>query len=71
MFFTDKPVVDFESAKTANTQMFGRYFHAMLSKGIYLGPSQFETLFVSAAIKDKHIDKILKAHKESLKGLVL
>lgn len=71
MFFTDKPVVDFESAKTANTQMFGRYFHAMLDKGIYLGPSQFETLFVSAAIKDKHIDKILKAHKESLKGLVL
>lgn len=71
LFFTDTPVVDFESAKTSNTQMFGRYFHAMLNKGIYLAPSQYETLFISAAIKEKHIKKILKAHQESIKGLVL
>jgi glutamate-1-semialdehyde 2,1-aminomutase len=38
----------------------------MLAKGVYLAPSQFESLFLSLALKDEHIEKIIKAHEESL-----
>lgn len=49
VFFTKEAVVDYESAKTADTDRFARFFHGMLDSGIYLGPSQFEAAFVSAA----------------------
>ena len=49
LFFTDKEVVDFKTAVTSDTNLFGKYFHNMLKKGIYLAPSQFEALFVSTA----------------------
>src|SRR5690606_40224778 len=45
LFFTDRPVTDFETAKTSDTALFGKYFHAMLNEGVYLAPSQFESLF--------------------------
>lgn len=67
LFFTDKEVHDFETAKTCDTEKFGKYFRAMLDRGIYLAPSQFEALFVSDAIDDIEIDKIVKANYESLK----
>ncbi|GAB2488911.1 glutamate-1-semialdehyde 2,1-aminomutase [Algoriphagus taiwanensis] len=66
LFFTDSPVVDFESAKKSDTALFGRYFQAMLKRGVYLAPSQFESLFLSTALTDELIEKILSAHKESL-----
>lgn len=66
LFFTDKPVFDFESAKTADTALFGKYFQAMLKRGVYLAPSQFESLFLSTALKDELIDQILSAHKEAI-----
>lgn len=66
LFFTDKPVFDFESAKTSDTALFGKYFQAMLKRGVYLAPSQFETLFLSTALKDELIDQILVAHKEAI-----
>ena len=69
LFFTDKKVVDFETAKSADTILFGKYFNAMLKRGIYLAPSQFESLFLSAALKQGHIKQILKASKESLKEI--
>jgi glutamate-1-semialdehyde 2,1-aminomutase len=47
-FFTDGPVTDWESAKRSDTARFGRFFRAMLERGIYLAPSQFEAAFVSA-----------------------
>jgi glutamate-1-semialdehyde 2,1-aminomutase len=65
-FFTDQPVFDFNSAKTADTTLFGKYFQAMLKRGVYLAPSQFESLFLSTALKDELIDKILVAHKEAM-----
>lgn len=49
LFFTDQPVTDFTSAKRSDADRFNRYFHAMLSGGIYIPPSQFEANFVSAA----------------------
>ncbi len=66
LFFTDKKVTDLETAKTTDTALFGKYFQAMLKRGIYLAPSQFESLFLSTALKSKHIKSILSAHKKSI-----
>ena len=66
IFFTDKNVTDLESAKTSNTEKFAKYFQSMLHKGIYLAPSQYETLFVSTAIEKEHIEKIVQANLEAL-----
>lgn len=70
LFFTDKKVVDFATAKTSDTALFARYFQAMLKRGIYLAPSQFESLFISTAISDEIVEKILKANEEALKECV-
>lgn len=66
VFFTDQKVIDFDSAKTSNTAMFARYFQAMSSQGIYLAPSQFEAMFVSAALTEDVISKILEANRSAL-----
>ncbi|PWK26853.1 glutamate-1-semialdehyde 2,1-aminomutase [Arcicella aurantiaca] len=70
LFFTDKPVNNFEDAKTSDTALFGRYFQAMLKRGIYLAPSQYEAMFLSTALTDEHIQTILDANLESLKEVV-
>lgn len=69
MFFTEQPVNDFKSALTSNTELYGKYFHEMLNRGIYLAPAQFEALFVSTAHTKEDLDKTIKAHKESLAQL--
>lgn len=66
IFFTDKPVYDFESAKTSDTALFGRYFNGMLQRGVYLAPSQYEALFVSTAITDELAEQYVKANFEAL-----
>ena len=60
-FFTDQPVTDWESAKRSDTQAFGRFFHWMLDRGIYLAPSQFEAGFVSAAHTEDDIRRTADA----------
>ena len=70
LFFTDQPVTDFPSAKSSDLPLFGRYFHAMLDRGIYMGPSQFESMFLSTALEDKHLDTIIAANEESLKEIL-
>ncbi|WP_114781502.1 glutamate-1-semialdehyde 2,1-aminomutase [Botryobacter ruber] len=67
IFFTQQPVVDFASAKTSDTALFGRYFNSMLSKGIYLAPSQYEALFVSTAITDELVSEYLQTNLQALK----
>ncbi|KAA3438592.1 glutamate-1-semialdehyde 2,1-aminomutase [Rufibacter hautae] len=69
VFFTEEPVTDFASAKTSDLELFGRYFHQMLQRGIYLAPSQFETLFVSSAITDDLAEAYLAANREALQAL--
>ncbi|MDJ1495485.1 glutamate-1-semialdehyde 2,1-aminomutase [Cytophagaceae bacterium DM2B3-1] len=71
IFFTDKPVYDFESAKQSDLQLFAKYFQAMLKRGLYLAPSQFESLFVSTALTNEHIDTIIKANYESLEEILV
>lgn len=69
LFFTDKHVFDFDTAKTSDTKQFASYFQSMLKRGIYLAPSQYEAMFVSTAIEKTHVDRILSASKASLKEL--
>ena len=60
-FFTDGPVVDLTSAKRSDTARYARFFHAMLDRGVYLAPSQFEAGFLSLAHDDAAIDRSLAA----------
>jgi glutamate-1-semialdehyde 2,1-aminomutase len=67
-FFTDGPVTDWESAKRSDTARFGRFFRAMLERGIYLAPSQFEAAFVSAAHTEEDIAKTIEAAEEAFQA---
>ncbi|MCF8076468.1 MAG: glutamate-1-semialdehyde 2,1-aminomutase [Desulfotignum sp.] len=62
-FFTDRPVVDFQDAKTSDLDRFAAFYRGMLTKGIYLAPSQFEACFVSLAHTKKDIDDTIAAAK--------
>src|SRR5262249_29741131 len=66
LFFIPDPVIDYESAKKCDTSRFGRFFWAMMDRGIYLPCSQFEAAFVSIMHADKHIDQTLDAAREAL-----
>lgn len=68
IFFTDKEVTDYTSAKTSDTAEFAKYFNHMLSRGNYFGPSQFESIFVSAAHTKENIDKTLTDMREYFIG---
>ncbi len=69
LFFTDKLVYDFTTAKTSDTKLFGLYFQKMLEEGIYLAPSQFETLFVSTSITEEYAERIIQANYKVLKEI--
>ncbi len=58
-FFRDEPVTNFDEAKTADTALFKRFFHAARARGVYLAPSAFEAGFMSAAHGDAEIDTTL------------
>lgn len=70
LFMTDRPVTNFTEAKSSDLPLFGRYFHAMLRRGVYLAPSQFESLFVSVALTDDLIDEVIQASEDSLAEIV-
>jgi glutamate-1-semialdehyde 2,1-aminomutase len=61
LFFTKSEVVDFNSASSSDTKLFAKFFNGMLSKGIYLPPSQFEAWFVSSTHDTIAIEKTLDA----------
>lgn len=63
--FTGLPVTDQATAKQCDTKRFAKFFHAMLDRGVYLPPSQFECLFVSAAHTDEEIDRTIEAAREA------
>jgi glutamate-1-semialdehyde 2,1-aminomutase len=67
-FFTEGPVTDWESAKRSDTARFGRFFRAMLERGVYMAPSQFEAAFVSAAHTEEDIVKTIEAAKEAFEA---
>ncbi len=69
LFFTDIPVRNFEDAKTCNLDRFTAYYQGMLSRGVYLAPSQFEAGFVSLAHSEADIDATIAAAGEVMAGL--
>ena len=66
LFFTDKQVNNFDDAKTSDLELFKKYFHGLLEKGVYIAPSQYETLFISNALNNEDIDHITQAVEEVL-----
>jgi glutamate-1-semialdehyde 2,1-aminomutase len=67
-FFTTEPVRDFQSALTADTGAYGRFFREMLARGVYPPPSQFEAWFLSGAHTARDVEKTIKAAREAMKA---
>jgi glutamate-1-semialdehyde 2,1-aminomutase len=68
-FFCAGPVTDWPSAKRSDTARFGRFFHAMLDRGVYLPPAQFEALFLSLAHTEEDVDRTVVAAAEAFATL--
>ncbi len=69
IFFTDKKVGDYDSAKTQDTLLFSKFFHGLLGEGIYISPSGFEANFLSISHDDSDLEKTLKAIHKVLKEI--
>jgi len=67
--FSERPVTDFASAASADTQTFNNFFHGMLKRGVYLPPSAFESWFVCNSLTKEDIDYTINAAKESLQEI--
>ena len=69
-FFNPGPVTSLAQVEQSDTAIYGRYFHALLDRGVYIAPSQFEAGFVSIAHTDADIDRAIEAVGEALAALV-
>ncbi|WP_461828911.1 glutamate-1-semialdehyde 2,1-aminomutase [Aquifex sp.] len=69
VFFTDKEVKDFETAKSSDTELFAKFFRALLEEGVLIPPSQFEAWFLTTAHEDEDIDEALDKIREAVKKL--
>jgi glutamate-1-semialdehyde 2,1-aminomutase len=65
-FFQDGPVRNYEDAKKSDTARFGRFFHALLERGIYFPPSQYEALFISAVHTPEELTATVAAIREAV-----
>ncbi|MGO8951583.1 MAG: aminotransferase class III-fold pyridoxal phosphate-dependent enzyme, partial [Ktedonobacterales bacterium] len=65
-FFNEAPVTNYAEAKTSDTSRYARFFHALLERGIYLAPSQFESAFVSSSHNARIVEETLAAAGEAL-----
>jgi glutamate-1-semialdehyde 2,1-aminomutase len=68
-FFTERPVRDYASATSANTDLYARFFREMLARNVYPPPSQFEAWFLSAAHTVKDVDTTIAAAKAAMRAL--
>jgi glutamate-1-semialdehyde 2,1-aminomutase len=69
VFFNPSPVTDFRTAKNSDTERYSKFFHAMLKKGVYFPPSQFETSFLSLAHTVTDIRATVRAAREAFKAV--
>ena len=69
LFFTSENVNSYKTATSSDTVKFGKYFHGMLKRGVYLPPAQYEALFVSTVHSMEDLDATIKAHYETLKSI--
>jgi glutamate-1-semialdehyde 2,1-aminomutase len=66
LFFSEQPVVDYEGAKRCDGERYGAFCRAMLDRGIYLPPSQFEAWFPSLAHDEAHLERTIEAARAAL-----
>ena len=69
LFFTDRPVTDYHSAKSADIRTYEEYFHSLLASRVFVPPSQFETCFLSTAHSEEELDATLDAIGTAMKTL--
>lgn len=69
VFFTENPVTSFTDVQTSDTEFYGRFHRALLNRGVYLPPSQFEVCFVSCAHELQDVDLTVEAVSEALDEL--
>ncbi|OGX11089.1 MAG: glutamate-1-semialdehyde-2,1-aminomutase [Omnitrophica bacterium RIFOXYB12_FULL_50_7] len=69
VFFTDRNVTDYETAKSQNGTLFRKFFHALLEQGVYFAPSPFEANFVSFAHTDQDIERTIKVVREAFQKI--
>ena len=67
IFFTNKPVIDFRTSKNADAKKFQKMFRSLLKSGVFIAPSQFETVFLSDAHTKADLNKTLDAYQTALK----
>ncbi|MFS0554375.1 glutamate-1-semialdehyde 2,1-aminomutase [Brevibacillus sp. 179-C9.3 HS] len=67
LFFTETPVINYETAKTSDLERFSAYFSYLLEEGIMIPPSQFEGMFVSLAHTDEDIERTIEASYKAMK----
>ncbi len=68
-FFTDTPVRNFDDALRCDTKLYARFFHEMLSRGVYMPPSQFEAAFISTAHSDEDVERTVNAINEAFAAM--
>ena len=69
IFFTNKPVTNYETSKKANAKKFQKLFQTLLKKGVFIAPSQFEVVFLSDAHTKNDLNKTLDAYHLALKSV--
>ena len=69
LYFTDRPVTDFDTASSCDTDAYATYFHSMLENNIYLAPSQFEAYFFSSEHGPEELSKTLSAGRKALEKI--
>ncbi|BCS35716.1 glutamate-1-semialdehyde 2,1-aminomutase [Luteitalea sp. TBR-22] len=69
VFFTDRPVMNYDDAKLSDTKAYGTFFQAMLAQGVYLPPSQFEAWFLSGAHTRGDVDDTIRAARKAFKAV--
>jgi glutamate-1-semialdehyde 2,1-aminomutase len=69
-FFTEREVLNFDDAKSCDLARFGAYFREMLKEGVYLPPSQFESLFFATSLSTDLQDHFLSAHRKAVQRVM-
>ena len=69
LFFGERPLENLDDVSGCNMELFARYHRAMLDRGVYLPPSQYEAFFVSMAHSEADLDKVIAAHDEAMREI--
>lgn len=70
VFFADADIRDYDTAKRADAARFARLFAGLLERGVFVAPSQFETVFLSAALSDADMDAVVQAYRDALGAII-